>query len=133
VRINLRNLSSDHRPGQRTSNLNYEELMTRSRRQPDTKRGREAIAEFLRRGGGALAAFLFALLGAPLGLVLQSSNRPYIFLIGFLSVMVFYYAPTALMVRFVGSASIAPVTGLTIMIVPLLIASGFTLKRLFTR
>ena len=133
VRINLRNLSSDHRPGHRTSNLNYEELITRSRRQSDTKKGREAMAEFLKRGGGALAAFLFAILGAPLGLVLRTNNRPYIFLVGFLSVMVFHYAPTALMVRFIRNASIAPLAGLALMVVPLLIASGFTLKKLFTR
>lgn len=133
VRINLRNLSSDHRPGRRTSNLSYEELVTRSRRQSDTKKGREAIAEFLKRSGGALAAFLFALLGAPLGLVLQSSNRPYIFLVGFLSVMVFHYAPTAIMVRFIRNDTVAPVAGLLIMAVPLLAASGWTLRRLFAR
>ena len=55
VRISLRNLSSDHKPGRRVSDLNYEELVTRSRRQPETKQGREAIAEFLKRSGGAIA------------------------------------------------------------------------------
>ena len=95
VSLDLRSLSDDAIPRRRTANLSYEELLTRADRYPHEKKGRNAAATFHRRGANSFAAVLFALLGAPLGLVFRIRNRALIFLNGFLLVLLFHFGPMA--------------------------------------
>ena len=93
IRLDLRALSADQPPTHRADDQSYRELLADAERHPESKRGRRALAEFHGRALRSLAAFLFAMLGAPLGLVLKTRNRALVFTIGFLIALLLYYAP----------------------------------------
>ncbi|MEE9392927.1 MAG: LptF/LptG family permease [Planctomycetota bacterium] len=93
VTLDLGALSDRGPPRRKVSHRSYEELLTRSQRDPELEERRENLAELHRRAATAFSVFLFALLGAPLGVVLRQSNRALCFGIGFLIVLILGYAP----------------------------------------
>jgi lipopolysaccharide export LptBFGC system permease protein LptF len=93
IRLDLHALSEEPPPSKKVEDLSYEELLTRAERGAGEKSGRRAAAEFHRRAAGSFSPFLFALMGAPLGLILRLSNRAVVFAGAFVIVLLLHYGP----------------------------------------
>lgn len=115
-------------PNKRIEDLTYEEILTAGVRGPE-KETRKMKAEFHRRAASSFSPFLFALLGAPFGLILRIPNRALVFAIAFLLVLLLHYGP--ILIGFVaakrGTLPVIPAIWLGNALV--LVAAGFLLRR----
>ncbi|MCB9831327.1 MAG: LptF/LptG family permease [Planctomycetes bacterium] len=93
IALDLRALSEEPAPRRRAASLDYEELYSAARDEAGQDIGLQAEVELHARGAGAVSALLFSFLGAALGVLLGIRNRATIFAIGFLLVILLYFAP----------------------------------------
>lgn len=92
VPLDLRAISEEAPSQRKLEDLSYEELLSQAARTTG-RNYRKCIAEFHRRATSSFAPLLFALLGAPFGIIFRMSNRVVVFATAFLIVILFYFGP----------------------------------------
>ncbi len=108
IALDLRALSEEPAPRRRAGSLDYEELLSASREEPRSKLGLQAMIELQARAAAAISALLFSFLGAALGVLLGVRNRATIFAVGFLLVLLLYYAPRLVGESLAETGAVAP-------------------------
>ncbi len=94
IALDLSAISEEPAPRRKTKHYGYDELFTDSRRHPHDKQGLMSRTELHGRAATACSAALFSLLGALVGVIFELRNRAYVFVAGFLLVLVLHYAPS---------------------------------------
>lgn len=90
VRVNVDRLIGESVQGRREREMSFEELLSGAARGTPRK-ARILMTEFWFRAAFAGAAFVFALLGAILGIRLRLANRTTVILVGFVTMAAVYY------------------------------------------
>lgn len=94
--LDLAAISEEPAPRRKTKHLAYDELFTSARRDQGTSEALKSLTELHGRAATAFSAMLFSILGALLGIIFELRNRAYVFVLGFLLVLILHYAPSFL-------------------------------------